>query len=217
MAEINIVSKKFNKLTESPKFNKNPFVLELKGKMYIQPRANYILAKREAILDKETGILKHDEDVLMGRRKFVDKSQFAKIYASEIGILFELSKTAINVFIFLTKQMDYDNKVLFNYFTEYNKLGYKAYPPVMLGLRELITKNIIAMHEINHVYWLNPKVVCKGERFAIYTEYIAEGDTEKKAMIQNKKLQEQIENLPHNEKLELAKNADLFSSENEKI
>ena len=81
-------------------------MVELKGRMYLQPRANTIVAKGQEIVDTTTGEVIQDS-VLMGRRKIVDKSQFAKLYASEIGILFELSKPAINVFMHLTKVMDY--------------------------------------------------------------------------------------------------------------
>ena len=102
----------------------NPFVLELKGKMYLQPRANAVVAKGQAIVDTITGEVL-EENVLIGRRKTVDKSQFAKIYASEIAMLFGLSKSAINVFLYLTKVMDFENKALFDYNKEFKKLNYK--------------------------------------------------------------------------------------------
>lgn len=149
----------------------NPFMIELKGKMFLQPRANTIIAKSEAIIDTMTGELKQG-GILIGKRKIVDKSQFAKLYASEIGILYELSKAGQNVFLHLTKVMDYDNKAIFDYRKEYTKLGYTSEMQPLKGLRELITRNIIAPHIVSNIYWLNPTIVSKGERFAKYTEYI---------------------------------------------
>jgi hypothetical protein len=102
----------------------------------------------------------------------VDKSQFAKIYASSIGELYSLSKAAINVFVHLTKVMDYENKALFDYGKEYKKLGYKTEFAALKGIRELVTHGIIYPHLISGVWWLNPSIVCKGERFAMYTEYV---------------------------------------------
>ena len=165
------------KKREVPALNKivgkenNPFIVELKGKMYIQPRANTIVARGQEIIDTSTGEVVQDS-VLLGRQRKVDKSTFSKLYASEIGILFELSKSAINVFLHLSKVMDYDNKAIFDYTKEYNKLGYKTYKQCLLGLRELISKNIIYPHLVSGIWWLNPTIVCKGERFSVYTEYI---------------------------------------------
>ena len=156
----------------------NPFVFELKGKMYLQPRANAVVAKGQAIVDTITGEVL-EENVLIGRRKTVDKSQFAKIYASEIAMLFGLSKSAINVFLYLTKVMDYENKALFDYNKEFKKLNYKTNVQPLNGLRELITKGIIHPHLISGIWWLNPAIVCKGERFATYTEYVTKEYEEK--------------------------------------
>ena len=113
-------------LSTVQKYEKNPFVVELKGKMYLQPRANTIIQRGQEIVDTVTGEVIQG-DMLIGRRRIVDKSQFAKIYASEIGVLFELSRTAIKVFMHLTKVMDYEQSAYFNYYKEFDKLGYKTY------------------------------------------------------------------------------------------
>ncbi|WP_018108363.1 hypothetical protein [Bacteroides propionicifaciens] len=164
-------------LSTQTKHETNPFMIELKGKMYLQPRANTIIARGESIVDTSTGQIVNDT-VLMGRRKVVDKSQFAKIYASEIGSLFDLSRSAINVFMYLTKVMDYDQRAYFNYFKEYAKVGYKSFNPCYKGILELINNQIIALDVRENTYWLNPTIVCKGERFAIYTEYITKEKAE---------------------------------------
>ena len=189
------MSKKLPSLNEK-KYEKNPFVLELKDKMYLQPRANSIIAKGQSIVDTDTGEIVQD-NVLIGRRKYVDKSQFAKIYASEIGVLYELTKTAQNVFLYLTKVMDYDNKAFLNYNADFKKLGYKSGRSIITGLRELISLDIIASSHMPHWYWLNPKIVCKGERFAKYTEYVVAKDEpiEPKAMM-GEQVKKQIETMP---------------------
>ena len=158
-------------LKDIPRAENNPFVFNLRGKMYLQPRANTIVAKGQEIIDTTTGEVIQDS-VLIGRRKVVDKSQFAKVYASEIGMLFDLSKPAINVFMYLTKVMDYENKAIFDYNREYNKIGYKSNVSPLKGLRELLSNGIIYAHTLYGLWWLNPAIVCKGERFAVYTEYV---------------------------------------------
>ncbi len=122
-------------LREIPRSESNPYMVELKGKMFLQPRANTIVARGQEIIDTTTGEVIEDS-VLIGRRKIVDKSQFAKLYASDIGILFGLSKPAVNVFLHLTKVMDYENKAIFDYNREYHKLGYKSnVPPLKRATR----------------------------------------------------------------------------------
>ena len=198
----------------------NPFMVELKGKMYLQPRANTIRAKGQSIVNTETGE-EIEESVLIGRRKIVDKSQFAKLYASEIGILYELSKAGQNVFLHLTKVMDYDNKAIFDYRKEYSKLGYTSEMQPLKGLRELITRNIIAPHSVSNIYWLNPTIVCKGERFAKYTEYVVGKDGEELKVSNNIKLKQQgvkvFETLPEEvqNKMMYAGNAPEMDSYNE--
>lgn len=169
--------KKLVSLKDIKEYEENPFIVELKGKMFLQPRANAIIAKGQSIVDTSTGEI-IDESVLIGRRKVVDKSQFAKVYASSIAVLYGLSKAGQNVFLYLTKVMDYDNRAFFMYNKEFQKLGYKSETPALKGLRELLTHNIIASDIRPYHYWLNPTIVCKGERFAMYTEYVVGKDGE---------------------------------------
>ncbi len=170
-------------LSLKDKFEFNPFVKELKGKMYLQAKNNVIVAKNEAIVDTITGELKNSDHVLMGNRRIVDKSQFAKIYVTELGTLLELSKTAINTLMYLMKVMDYDNRAYFSYTTEYEKVGYKSSVPLFKALKELIKREIIAPDMRTNSWWLNPIYVCKGERFSKYTEFVTEEYAERNNMM----------------------------------
>lgn len=163
---------------ENDRYDKNPFVLSLQGKMFLQPRANTVIARGKNIVDTETGEV-YDDRVLIGRSKIVDKSQFAKIYASEVGLIYDLKKVSIKVFLYFGKIMDYSNMVIFNIEKDYKKLGYKTPKQVYSGIKELIKKGIIALHEVQGVYWVNPIVMSKGDRFATYTEYIRDNSDPK--------------------------------------
>lgn len=207
------------KLNNVKKHETNPFMVELKGNMFLQPRANMIIAKGENIVNTETGEVIKD-NTLIGRRKVVDKSQFSKIYASEIGILYELSKSAQNVFLYLTKVMDYDNKAYFNYLNDFKKLGYKGYNTPYLGIKELIQRDIIASAVMPHFYWMNPRIVCKGERFAKYTEYLTEEEAKREQeyllKLQGKKF---IDNLPESvaNKFSYANSKSDINSQNQEV
>lgn len=196
------------KYSTKKKYESNPFMVELKGKMYLQPKANAIIAKGQSIVDTSTGEI-IDESVLIGRRKIVDKSQFAKIYASEIGLLYDLSKTAQKVFMYLVSKMDYENKAIFRW-----KEIYKNYGTAYKGIVELIKHDIVAPSDIQNIYWLNPTIVCKGERFAMYTEFVVGKDNEVIKAENNLKnqIKQQIEQLPPQveQKLDKSNQGQLF-------
>lgn len=188
------------KISEEAKHEFNPFYKEIKGKMFLRPKSDTIIGKKDAVVDTSTGEIK--ADVVMASRKIVDKSQFAKLYASEIGLLFDLSKPAINVFMYLSKVMNYENNAFFMYTSQFKKIGYKSYIPCLKGIRELLTKNIIAIDLKPHHYWLHPAIVCKGERFSKFIQYEVgtptlfddNKDTANKYLIaQNKKIMEKAD------------------------
>jgi len=220
---LNPVKMNLPSLKKIKKHVVNPFVIELKGRMYLQPRADTIIAKGQSIVDLTTGEIL-DDGVLIGKRKVVDKSQFAKIYASEISLLYELSNPAKNVFLYLTKVMDYENKAYFSYTQQYDKAGYNTHKAPLKGLQELISKNIIAPSSMVNVWWLNPAIVCKGERFAKYTEYVVgkEGtsskDIAKGEIIKQERRRRDAQPQEIQEKYERAtRQRTLFDSENEII
>ena len=147
--------------------------------MYLQPKADVALAKGEAIVNEFTGELVKHGDVLIGRRKIVDRTTFAKIYFGEMATIYDLSKCAYQVLLYVAKKMDYDNKVIINAKDASKEIGYKQYQPVSRGLRELVDKNILAVGQILGVYWVNPLFICKRDRFAMYTEVVTEDFAEK--------------------------------------
>lgn len=151
-------------------YEENPFIVQLKGKMYLQPKPNTIIAKGEQIVDTATGEIIEDS-VLMGRRKVVDRSQFAKIYFTQIQTIFGLSRAAIRVLMYMAERMDYNTMVLLNAKKESGKIGYKSQQAVQRAIKELLDCGIIAQGYLPGMYWMNPLYICKGERFAMYLEY----------------------------------------------
>ena len=155
------------------RYETNPFVVKLKGRMYLQPKVNAVIAKNEALVNRSTGEVLGD-DMLIGRRKIVDKSQFTKMYVHGLNEVLEMSKPAVNTFIYLLKNMDFDNKSFIIAEKDCLKVGYKTAASVTNGLRELIKRDVIAKAVMPCYYWINPLMVCKGERFAMYTEVVTE-------------------------------------------
>ena len=156
--------------------------------MYLKPKANMIIAKDEAIINQATGEIRKGGDVLIGRRTVVDKSDFTKIYARKMALIYELNRASLKVFMYLSEKMDYENKAYLNYRKDYEKIGYTRHPQVLKGIKSLLEKDIIANSHMPGFYWLNPLIVCKGERFGMYREWVTEeraaSDEEKSKMWQ---------------------------------
>ena len=71
--------------------------------MMIKPKQNSVIARAEGIVDLDTGEIQKDM-LLMGRRKLVDKANFTKVYAQNIGFIFNLSRACQKVlWIFLIR------------------------------------------------------------------------------------------------------------------
>lgn len=157
----------------SPEYRENPFMQELgkPGIMMIRPKQNSVIAKSEGILDLDTGEVQKDI-LLMGRRKFVDKTDFTKIYSKNIGFIFDLSRSTQKVFRYILENLTYaENMVILNpnEVSRIENMGRSTYDR---SINSLLHKKVIAKSINLHMYYVNPVFICKGERFAMYTEYV---------------------------------------------
>lgn len=99
-------------------------------------------------------------------------------------------------------------------------MGYKGYNTPYLGLKELIQRDIIASAVMPHFYWMNPAIVCKGERFSKYTEYLTEEEAKREQeFLLKQQGRKFIENMPQSvsDKFSYASNKIDRTSENENI
>ena len=111
----------------------------------------------------------------------------------------------MKVLMHLADVMEYNQRAFFNYSKSYKKIGCNSHKPTLIGIKELINHNIIAPAIMPHYYWINPTIICKGERFAIYTEYV-NGDINAES-VYKKQIHEKYKNLPEEvrKKLEYTK------------
>lgn len=158
-------------MKKQQKFKVNPFLEKLGGVMYIQPRAATVLKKDEKVISSSGEVLKESK-MLMGRQKLVDKSQFGKVYIKSLGALMDLKPNTVKVLMYLVGKIDFENKAFLNYREDFKELQYKNHVSVYKGLLELLEHDMIAATIYPHFWWISPILICKGERFAMYTEYI---------------------------------------------
>lgn len=158
---------------KAPEYEVNPFVRALAepGVMMVRPKQDSVIAKAEGIIDLDTGEIQRDI-LLMGRRKFVDKADFTKVYARNIGFIFDLSRSYQKVFRYILENIMYaDNMVILNpsKVCEVEGIVRATYER---AINALLHHKVIAKSINVHMYFVNPVFICKGERFAMYTEYV---------------------------------------------
>lgn len=175
----------------APTYKENPFIKKLgdPGVMMIRPRQNSVIAKAEGIIDLDTGEIQKDM-LLMGRRKLVDKASFTKVYAQNIGFLFDLSKACQKIFRYVLENLmpGADNMVILNptQVCESEGIVRTTYDR---GIKPLLYHEVIAKSINIHTYFVNPVFICKGERFAMYTEYVQKGTQMEMFKDKNKELE----------------------------
>ena len=166
------------KVSTKRKHEKYPFLLEYKhiysGQNEDEWDEKHIITEVDEFTDvSPTGVKTSKEKrLIIGTTKYVNEDEFAEIYASEIATLYGLSKTARNVFMYLFREMDSENKSFFNW-----KKIYKNYGTPYKGITELIENMIIAPTLIQNVYWISPAMASRNKRFTRYTEYIVTDET----------------------------------------
>lgn len=150
--------------------------------MRIRPQQDSIIACSERIVDIDTGELT-DDMLLIGRRKYVDKSDFTKVYAQSIGFIMNLNRGTRKIFRYILEHIKYeDSSIVLNpkEVCQVEEMVSNTYERAINGLRY---KQVIAKSTNVHIYFVNPIFIykCQQERFIMYTEYMTKHQLDKKA------------------------------------
>ena len=109
----------------------------------------------------------------------VDKEQFTKIYQKGITQMFNLSKSGIKVFGFLTTiAKPNKGEVYFQIDKCKEYTGYKTDKPILKGLSELLENEFIARTKHHYKYFINPTMFFNGSRVAFIKMYQADSTLE---------------------------------------
>lgn len=186
-------------------YNENPWLKDLTLTIKTKNKISAI-GKNKKLIDATTGEIL-DESIAIVHKKEVDKEEFVKVFSSAISGMFELSKTAQDMFkiilqIYLEQNFQADRVYISE--TTLKKFGYtKTKTTRQNAINQLLDKKFIALMEgeINW-YWINPNMIYKGDRLTLVQDYVIKGT--KSAELQ-KKIISNIENkseIQHELKLE---------------
>ena len=170
--------KDIDKFQEFPVIEINPFIAPMQNNMNVKHLNQYASdgTGRRDVVDQTTGEVYKDVRFFK-RTEEVDSDKFVKIFSGRLRDLFDLSKTAINVFFFILDEMQkpYNINASMIYidiqacqeFCEYS-----ATKQVYLGLTELLRSGIIAKSHKRHLFYVDPRIAFNGKRMVIVEEYI---------------------------------------------
>ena len=164
------------KIKNAQKYFESPFIKE--AVFRIDPKRKTVIIGKgdQLIVDASTSEV--NGIGLFHQFKMVDKEQFTKIYTSEVGALFNLSKSGLRVFGYLLKAMRMNRDSVYLDAAEIaRECGYKSDYQAVRGLIELTNNSIIAKSNKPKVWWINPNVIFNGDRIAFIKQYKIKQDT----------------------------------------
>ena len=158
------------------RYDVNPFTTE----MVIPKRGKYVQLSRlgrdqNVLINTDTG---EHFGTHVTTVKTVDSEQFIKLFTSHIALTFELSSAGIKAFNVLVWEVQRNgmmkdvvvlDMVVAEAFIE--KTGLKALSrnTFLKGLSELVSNKIIARHNRQGWYFINPNFIFNGDRVAFTT------------------------------------------------
>lgn len=178
MKKMSDAEKKYYVSKTEEVFKKNPWV----GNLAVTIKTgNKITAvgRSKSVVDVETGEVLSDQFAIVNK-KIVDKEEFVKIFGGAIGGMFELSKTAQDLFkVVLQVYIDQDFMADRVYLSEtvLKEHGYtKSKPTRQNAINQLLAHNFIArMEGEQNWYWVNPNMIFKGDRLTLINDYAIKG------------------------------------------
>lgn len=166
------------------RFNSNPFLnqLEIKSKKKTV-RVNASLGKDDNIVINQSSGEVLGAYTHVSTFKEVDQSEFVKIFSANIALTFDLTSAgikALNVLIYAVQKQAIEkdvvalDKFVLSEFLSLN--GFKkiklSQPTFTRGLSELVKCQIIARHNRQGFFFINPSFVFNGDRIAFTTAII---------------------------------------------
>ena len=169
--QIYVTTKDFK---EYERHEKNPFFanLAIEMKLTLKSQALNNTKADEIIVSRTSQELVSDLSNVLMRKTYVDTSNFTKYYGKMIGEMMNLSPRAIKCFIYCSSILTYESDFYFNHNIDFKKLGYNTKQMALEAIKELVDNRLIAISERVYMFWMNPAVVCKGDRFTLLEQFI---------------------------------------------
>jgi hypothetical protein len=184
-------AKQYYVKNETESYEYNPFAQNLAMNIKLGKKITGYVASPVQVINNGTGEVL-DTGTQIGVRKLVDREEFIKFFGAGILSTFDMPKSAQKVFQLImgaylaqnTASGDMD-KIYFNYHVAADDWGYdKSEVTFNNGLNALINAGIFAKVKGRKGWlWINTSFMAKGDRVALYKEYIVEGSETHKQIL----------------------------------
>jgi hypothetical protein len=160
------------KFRDLPSYDQNPFIqpiVEIRTKKKIVRMG----VNRQATLSEDGEYL---GDSFMVVAKKVDKEEFVKVFKDQISLIFDLTKTAQKILVYIIKSLGINKDyVVFDKEKAKEVSGLASTASIYAGLTELIKKGVLAKSHLALMYYINPAIIFNGDRLTIVNQWIKEG------------------------------------------
>lgn len=148
------------KLTDFPTFRRNPFL----NNLFIK-ESSKITKLKDTDLTITDNFGKVVDKVVLAKEHNIDRTPFVKMF--EFDFLFDLDKSGAVVFAFICKRcIRYGNDQVVIFVEDVlSSTKYNSTAPIYRGIAALIKAKVIARTHSPNIFWLNPAIVYKGERW----------------------------------------------------
>lgn len=137
------------------------------------------VGQSQSVIDHETGEI-NGLDAVQMTRKLVDREEFVKMFSGGISAMFDLRKSAQELFraildIYLLQT--FEGERVFLHEEELAKVGYTRTKVTRTqAINQLIAANFIApIKNMPNFYWTNPTMFYKGDRLTVVKQYAIKG------------------------------------------
>lgn len=159
-------------------YSENPWVKDLG--LTIKTKNKIVAVGRNVLLtDPSTGEM-IDEHIALVNKKIVDREEFVKIFGSAISGMFDLTKTAQEMFKVVLEVYIAQDFMPDRIYLSENVLKQHGYTKTKTtrqnAINQLLEKRFIALMESEpNWFWINPNMIFKGDRLTLVQEFAVKG------------------------------------------
>jgi hypothetical protein len=175
---------KYNKLTDHSLNKKNPFFEDTVEHIVKGQKTIFYTGKSPDLIISQEGEVKGHS--IFARKTKIDKAEFMKVYKTGLANWYDLSKSAIKIFAFISSILK-PNKDYFDFDLDDCKAftGYSSKNTILNAISELIANKFIARGSNPYKYFINPTIFFNGNRLIFLEQFDIIDDKEQEKIQSN--------------------------------
>lgn len=160
------------KFRDLPVFDQNPFIQPI---VEIRTKKKLVrMGTSQQAAFTEDGEYIGESRMMVARK--VDSEEFVKVFKDQISLIFDLTKTAQKILVYIIKSLGINKDyVVFDKVKAKDISGLSSTASLYAGLTELMNKGVLAKSHLPLMYYINPAIIFNGDRLTIVNQWVKEG------------------------------------------